>query len=69
MGTITVRYRTIDGYRETRHFKTIKGAQRWAGELMGENFEIGPGYAIDMYGIGRLQANVNLRELLPERED
>ena len=68
MDKITVRYRTIDGYSKTKHFKTLKGAQRWAGELMGENFEIGPGYAVDMYGTGRVQANINLRVLFPGRE-
>ncbi len=65
MPDITVRYRTIDGYGKTKRFKTLKGAQRWANELMGENFEVGTGYAIDMYGVGRVQANISLYELFP----
>ena len=68
---ITILYTSIDGYSDSRKYKTLKGAQRWAQEMMGENFEIGRGYAISFDGIGKIQSNTDLKELLsaPEPND
>ena len=61
---ITIRYSSIDGYSETRHYQTLKGAHRWADEMLGDCFEIGTGYAISGDGIGKIQSNISLKELL-----
>lgn len=54
MTTITVRYWSRDGYRQTRRFKTLAGASRYARTWVGDNAEIGPDYAISWDGIGRV---------------
>jgi hypothetical protein len=61
---ITIRYSSIDGYSETRHYQTLTGAHRWADEMLGDCFEIGTGYAISGDGIGKIQSNISLEELL-----
>ena len=66
---ITVRYSSIDGYTETRHYKTLKMAHRWANEMVGDCFEIGTGYAIDGYGIGKIQSNISLEQLLTKPKE
>ena len=67
MDRITIKYAAIDGYRETRHFKTLIGAQRYANKMLGipELWLIGNHYAISGDGIGKITASVNLRDLFP----
>jgi hypothetical protein len=66
---ITVRYFSIDRYRETRHYRTLKGAQRYAHHWIGAHPEIGQGYAISGDGVGRITCKgCTLRELFPEPE-
>lgn len=51
---IRIRYSTIDHFSETRTFKTLKGARRYAKRRMGTMFDIGSGYAVDMFGTGKI---------------
>ena len=66
---ITIRYSSIDGYSETRHYQTLKGAHRWADEMLGDCFEIGTGYAISGDGIGKIHGNIGLEELLAKPKE
>jgi hypothetical protein len=53
---ITVRYSTIDHFRETRKFRSLKGAMRYAHRRVGPHAEISPnfGYAVSEDGIGKI---------------
>lgn len=51
---ITVRYETIDRYRETRRFKTLAGARRYASKMLGEFFDLGSTYAVSGDGVGKI---------------
>ena len=65
---ITVRYSSIDRYSKTRKFKTLKGAQKFAHEWVGEHPELGWGYAVSFDGIGKITVEgVTLAELFPMR--
>jgi hypothetical protein len=52
---IKVRYSSIDRYRETRSFSTLKGARRFAQKWIGENPEMGSTYAVSGDGIGKIE--------------
>lgn len=65
---ITVSVRAIDGYRTTRRFKTLAGAQRFAQERVGETPEIshGLGYAVAADGVVKVSVDgATLRDLFP----
>lgn len=67
--SIRVRYTSIDGYRDTRKFKTLKGARVFAHDRVGPHPELGGTYAISRDGIGLIAvAGCTLRELFPEPE-
>jgi len=51
---ITVRYSSIDHYRETRRFKTIEAACRYAIMRVGVP-EFGSGYAVSADGVGKIE--------------
>lgn len=62
---ITIRYSTIDHFSETRRFKTLEGARKYAKMRMGDTFDIGSSYAVDMFGTGKLEVRgVSLETLL-----
>ena len=63
---IQVAYRAVDNYRETRDFKTLKGAQRYAQRMVGTTPEMGGNYAISGDGIGKVTSNISLTQLFPE---
>lgn len=65
MTKITVRYSTIDRFRETRTFKTLKGARAYAVKLVGEHPDHGgTSYAVSFDGIGKIEVEgCTLREL------
>jgi len=67
---IRVTYESIDGYRETRTYKTLKGARRYAQHWLGEHPDIGITGAVDDYGIGKIQVDGDARsaDLFPEDE-
>lgn len=61
---ITVFYQAIDGARITRQFKTLKGANRFAAEYVGDHPTIGAGYAVSDDGVGKVTVTgCSLREL------
>ena len=65
---ITVRYRSLDGYSQTRRFKTLAGARKFATKWVGAHPEIGSSYAICGDGIGRITVEgALLSDLFPER--
>lgn len=48
-------FSTLDGFRESRSFKTLKGAKAYFDRRMGTSFDVsGLGYAVDMFGTGKL---------------
>jgi hypothetical protein len=51
---ITVRYEAIDGFRQTRKFKTVKGARTYAVNRVGEHADQGTNYAVSFDGIGKI---------------
>lgn len=53
---IKVRYSSVDGYRVSRSFKTLKGARAFAQKWVGKNPEIGSSYAVSGDGIGKIEA-------------
>lgn len=62
---ITVRFRTIDRFSETRSFKTLEGARKYAVRRVGEHPEIGSDYATDDVGVLRVEGCL-LSDLFPE---
>jgi hypothetical protein len=65
---IRVRYEAIDGYRKTKMFKLLKNARKYAHERVGEHPSLGSYYAVSDDGVGKITANINLRELFPDTE-
>jgi hypothetical protein len=65
---IIVRYLAVDGYRQTRTFKTLAGARAYAQKWVGKFPELGSDYAVSFDGIGtiRVAGGATLRELFPE---
>jgi hypothetical protein len=63
---IIVRYQACDGFRETRTFKTLAGARRYAHDSVGPHPELGSGYAVSDDGIGVIQVEgARLADLFP----
>ena len=64
---ITVIYTSVDGARKKRTFKTLKGAQKFAQNWVGERPEIGQWYAVSGDGIGKVTVEgVTLHTLFPD---
>jgi hypothetical protein len=51
---VTVRYAAVDGFRQTRKFKTLAGAQRFAQKWVGETPEVCRHYAVSGDGVGKV---------------
>jgi hypothetical protein len=47
---ITLTVRTVDHWRETRHYKTLKGARKFAHRVVGPHPDLGGGYVVSFYG-------------------
>lgn len=64
---IKLHYTSIDHVRETRKFRTIEGARKFAVKRVGEQHpdDVGCGYAVSSDGIGRIEVafGTTLREL------
>ncbi len=56
MATITVYYSAVDGYRQTKVFKTVAGASKYATRRLGATPEMGSHYAVSGDGIGKIEA-------------
>lgn len=64
---ITIRYRAVDGFRETRKFKTTAGARAYAVKMIGPTPEFGISYAVSPDGIGTIRVEgIGLRELFEQ---
>jgi hypothetical protein len=64
---ITIAYRSCDGFRTKRRFKTLKGAQKYAHHMVGPAPELGGGYAISGDAVGRVTVQgATLAELFPK---
>ena len=67
---IEILYKSCDGVRLRRKFKTLKGAQRFAQLYVGPHPEIGTRYAVSPEGIGIVYvAGATLDEIFPETTD
>jgi hypothetical protein len=67
---IVIRFSTIDGFRKTRKFKTLAGAQRFAQKYVGKTPEISEAfqYAVGSFGDAKItviSGAVGIRELFP----
>lgn len=61
---ITLRYHSSDGFSQSRKFKTMAGARRYAQKMVGKLPEMGFAYAISQDGIGTIHAEGCSLELL-----
>jgi hypothetical protein len=69
MRDIIVHYRACDGYRTRRVFKTLKGARKYAHEMIGAHPDLGAAYAVSFDGIGVVEVDgTTLAELFPAKE-
>ena len=52
---IKINYRTVDGCRQYKSYKTLAGAAKWFSEWFGDVYDFGPGAysAVTFDGIGR----------------
>jgi len=67
--TITVGYRTADGQRGRRSYKTLKGARRFAHERVGKHPEEGQGEAASLDGLCVVSwSGCSFSELFPPRD-
>ena len=67
---IVVYYSSIDGCRETRKYKTLEGARRFAQEMIGRTPEMGSYYAVSGDGVGKIEVKgISLHELFPMLQD
>ena len=67
---IHVHYRAVDGAGDTRRFRTLGGARKYAHEMVGPHPEIGRTYAVSGDGVGRVQViGATLAELFPDPTD
>lgn len=72
---ITIYYRAVDGFRDRRNFKTLKGAQRYAQDRIGKYPGLGLGYAVSNDGVGSISVDgdvdgttICIRDLFPGAE-
>ena len=65
---IRVRYQSLDRYSESRTFKTLAGARKYAQKWVGPTPEIGRFYAVSGDGMGKIMASVDLADLFPAAE-
>ena len=69
---IKLRYSTLDGFRESRSFKTLAGAKAYATRRVGTAYDVSLAfnYAVDMFGTGKLSivAGTTWKDLLGYEE-
>lgn len=69
---VTVRYKAVDRFSESRKFKTLTGARRYAQKWVGEHPDISDtfGYAVSFDGTGKVTCEgCSIFELFPERTE
>ena len=63
---IKVYYSSIDRFHETRRFKTLKGARKFAHLRVGAHPDLGSWYAVSSDGVGKIEVKgCTLAELFP----
>jgi hypothetical protein len=68
--SITVTYRSIDGFKKVGTFKTLDGARAFAAKWVGSDAEIGSTYAVASDGIGKVTVQgCTLAELFAPKVD
>jgi hypothetical protein len=67
---ITLTVRTVDHWRETRRYKTLKGARKFAHSIVGPHPDTGGGYAVSFYGDAVLVFDgASYNELFPPKAE
>lgn len=61
---IRINYSTIDRFSESRRFKTLAGARKYALRRLGDYYDIGSYYAVSGDGVGKITANIPFSTLL-----
>jgi hypothetical protein len=52
---IRLTYLASDGYRKRKQFKLLRGARKYAQEMVGKNPDLGRGYAVSFDGVGTIR--------------
>jgi hypothetical protein len=65
MTTIRVRYNSLDRFSQSRTFKTLEGARRYAQKWVGAHPDHTAWYAVSNDGVGRVTASVPMTDLFP----
>jgi hypothetical protein len=62
---IKIRYSAVDGFNKLKSFKTLKGARKYAQEMVGKYPSFGSYYAVSDDGVGKIEVieGVKLRDL------
>jgi hypothetical protein len=62
---IKIRYSAVDGFSKRKSFKTLKGARKYAQEMVGKYPSFGSYYAVSDDGVGKIEVigGVKLRDL------
>jgi hypothetical protein len=63
--TIRVHYNAIDHFSQSRSFKTLAAARRYAQKWVGPHPDTTGWYAVSFDGVGRITANVPMTDLFP----
>lgn len=69
--TIRVTTSSIDGFRKSRGFKTLAGAQKFAARYVGDTPEISEAfnYAVSSYGTTKVESSIKVAKLFPKLDD
>jgi len=62
---IKIRYSAVDGFSKRKSFKSLKGARKYAIEMLGKYPSFGSYYAVSDDGVGKIEviSGVKLRDL------
>lgn len=52
--TLKLRYSSIDGFSQSRTFKTVAGAEAFVTRWLGQNFDRGGSYLVAGDGVGKI---------------
>ena len=68
---IKLTYLACDGFRKTKQFKLLKGARKYAQEMLGKCPSFGGGYAVSDDGIGTIRnvSGCRLQDLFGDAND
>jgi len=68
--TIKVHYTSIDRFSQTRSFKTLEGARRYAERYVGPHPEVSYWYAVSPDGVGKVTVtgDATVHDLFPTED-